>query len=169
MGCAYGDSFSFFFSLNFCHKNNIVKVSLFQQISCTIGSSCRKFLSTHNLCNHYMNIYFDCSQYEMSSVSCDIKKNNFSTLISCNEARLLFRTKPATLNNRSEGTEVATSHKYFLASKDKLGKDACFSFHQVRGLSVNNAGFSVLYRVSSNKMTSSFDTVVVAHGDEEFT
>jgi len=73
----------------------------------------------------------------------------------------LFTTKPATLNNRSEGTDVATIPRYFLTTKDKLGKDACFSFHQVGRLPVNNAGFSVLYQVSSNKMTSAFETVVV--------
>ena len=93
-----------------------------------------------------MNIYFDCSQYEMTHASCDVKNPNFSTFVGSNVARL--STKPATLNNRSEATDVAMIPRYFLTSKDKQGKDACFSFQQVSGLSVNNAGFSVLYRVS---------------------
>ena len=103
----------------------------------------------------------------MRYVSCDVKKPIFQHLLVVMK-HVCYSQPSQRLNNRSEGTEVATIPKYFLASKDKLGKDASFSFHQVRGLSVNNAGFSVLYRVSSNKMTSSFDTVVVAHGDEEF-
>ena len=107
---------------------------------------------------------FEGEWYAMTYVSYDVK-NSFSTFSGSSDACLVFTTSPITLNKHSESTDVTTIPKYFLASKDMLNKATCFSFHQVRGLSVSKTGFSVLYQLILNKITSSFDTVV--HVNEE--
>ena len=48
--------------------------------------------------------------------------------------RFLVDMLPAVLNNRSEAELDAQIDKYFLANRDKMGKEAKFFFHHSSGL-----------------------------------
>jgi hypothetical protein len=64
-----------------------------------------------------------------------MKNKNFSTVSGSREALLLVTIIPASLNKRSQGTEVAEIHKYFFANFDNIGKISFFLFHHSIGSS----------------------------------
>ena len=64
---------------------------------------------------------------------------------------------PAVENTRSDGTEVAGMHKYFLASRDKYGYFSHLFLHQSRGFCVAQIGGSFLYSETSNSHSSCMD------------